>query len=71
MGAAYNILGKQVQPQNLALLTIASVVGGVLLATSGDKPAEKAAEAAPAAAAASGEAGKYDIKAALAKYTSK
>ncbi|KAG5360262.1 ATP synthase subunit K [Yarrowia sp. B02] len=56
MGAAYHIFGKTVYPHQLAIGTILSVVGGVVLATSGKK-AEK--PAAPAIQAGSSDEEKF------------
>lgn len=68
MGAAYNILGKTVQPHWLAIGTIATVVGGAnlnsILSAVGAAPA-----AAPAPAAATTPApaagGELDVEKAI------
>lgn len=72
MGAAYNILGKSVQPHWLAIGTIATVVGGVnlnsILSSVGAAPAPAAtpapAAAAPAAPAAPAS-GEFDVEKAI------
>lgn len=63
MGAAYNILGKQVAPHWLAIGTLATVVGGVQLNSflgSSKSVPEPAANSAPAAAS-----GELDVEKAI------
>lgn len=66
MGAAYNILGKQVAPHWLAIGTLATVVGGVKLNSflGASKTAEEPV-ATPAPAAASGE---LDVEKAISDF---
>lgn len=69
MGAAYNILGKSVQPHWLAIGTIATVVGGVnlnsILSSVGAAPAPAATPAPAAAAPAAPAGGEFDVEKAI------
>lgn len=57
MGAAYNILGKNVPSRYLALGTIATVIGGVQLNSllGSSEPAKATPAPAPVAASSEGE----------------